>query len=50
LTNILNDIFDGYRMVEKEMAAKGLLTDETTFDEMVDYAGKHVIIIEKETL
>lgn len=40
--DILDNLLEGIKGVQEEMKEKGLLTDETTFEEMADYAGKHV--------
>ena len=44
----IETVIEGYEGVKKEMEDKGLINDQTTFEEMDDYAGKHVLITEKK--
>lgn len=46
LKDIVDDLVEGIKGVHKEMDEKGLLTETTTFEEMADYAGKHVLLTE----
>ncbi len=46
LKDICDDLINGIKGVHKEMDEKGLLTETTTFEEMADYAGKHVLLTE----
>jgi hypothetical protein len=41
-------LLDGIHGVKNEMEEKKLLTDKTTFEDMANYAGKHVLLIEKK--
>ena len=45
---VMDDILEGINGVHKEMEEKGLLTDETTYEDMSKYAGQHVILTERE--
>ncbi len=42
------DLLEGIKGVHAEMQAKGLITEETTFEEMADYAGRHILITENK--
>lgn len=46
LMSISKDIVKGMEWTKQDMIEKGLLTDETTFEEMANHAGRHVIISE----
>ncbi len=46
--NPIETALEGFELVKEEMQEKGLLTDKTTFEEMADYAGKHVILTERK--
>jgi hypothetical protein len=40
-------IAESIKRVQEEMQEKGLMTEETTFEDMADYAGRHVVLTEK---
>ncbi len=42
------EILKGMIAIHKKMEEEGLLTDKTTFEEMGEYAGRHVLITEME--
>lgn len=44
---IADDLIEGVKSIHEEMNEKGLLNESTTFEEMADYAGKHVLISER---
>jgi hypothetical protein len=43
---ICNDLVEGIKGVYKEMDEKGLLKEDTTFEEAAHYAGQHVLLTE----
>lgn len=42
-------LLEGMKRVQEEMKSKGLLNDNTTFEEMAKYAGQHILITESES-
>jgi len=45
---VMDDILEGIKGVHSEMQEKGLMTEETTFEDMSKYAGQHVILTERD--
>lgn len=45
---VMDDVLEGIKGVHKKMEEKGLLTNETTFEDMSKYDGQHVLLTERE--
>lgn len=49
LMDMSDAILEGMKWAKQDMQEKGLLTDETTFEDISLYAGRHVRITECKT-
>jgi hypothetical protein len=47
--DICDDILEGMKQTKEDMIKDGLWTDQTTFEEWAEYAGRHVRLTEQET-
>ena len=46
--NWVKDVITGFELAKAGMEEEGLLTDETTFEELSHYAGSHVRLVVKD--